>query len=164
MSRVREDQMLIPSVLDRLIDEEPENTREAPRSRNQVLRDLRQSVRRDLEDLLNTRWRCVAWPPNLDELETSLVNYGIPDFTGSMMNSPEDREDFRNIIEQTVRRFEPRFKTVRVEMLKNADRTDRTMRFRIDALMYAEPAPEPVVFDSQLEPTTRTFEVKGSNR
>ena len=164
MSRVRENQMLLPSVLDRLIDDEPENTRETPRSRNQVLRELRQSVRRDLEDLLNTRWRCTAWPPNLDELEVSLVNYGIPDFTGAVMNSPEDRDSFRRVIEQTIRRFEPRFKTVKVELLKNSDRTDRTMRFRIDALMYAEPAPEPVVFDSHMEPTTRTFEVKGVNR
>jgi len=164
MSRVRENQMLLPSVLDRLIDDEPENTRETPRSRNQVLRELRQSVRRDLEDLLNTRWRCTAWPPNLDELEVSLVNYGIPDFTGAVMNAPEDRDSFRRVIEQTIRRFEPRFKTVKVELLKNSDRTDRTMRFRIDALMHAEPAPEPVVFDSHMEPTTRTFEVKGANR
>ena len=162
MSRVRDDQMLIPSVLDRLIDLEPENSRETPRSRNQVLRDLRQSVRRDLEDLLNTRWRCVAWPPNLDELNVSLVNYGIPDYTGTVLTTPEDFENFRYVIEQCIRRFEPRFKTVKVEMVKNSDRTDRTMRFRIDALMYAEPAPEPIVFDSQLEPTTRSFEVKGA--
>lgn len=164
MSRVRENQMLLPSILDRLIDDDPDNSRETPRSRNQVLRELRQSVRRDLEDLLNTRWRCTAWPPNFDELECSLVNYGIPDFTGTVVNTPEDREEFRRVIEQTIRRFEPRFKTVKVEMLKNSDRTDRTLRFRIDALMYAEPAPEPVVFDSQLEPSTRTFELKGSTR
>ena len=62
MAKIRDDQPLVPSVLDRLLDDEPQNTHETPKSRNQVLRDLKQSVRRDLENLLNTRWRCIAWP------------------------------------------------------------------------------------------------------
>ena len=72
-------------MLDRLIDHEPEVRRESPRSRNQVLRELKQSVRRDLENLLNTRVRCVPLPPELKELKQSLVNYGIPDLTGASL-------------------------------------------------------------------------------
>lgn len=159
MARIRDDQPLVPSVLDRLLDDDPGNTQEAPRSRHQVLRDLKQSVRRDLENLLNTRWRCVAWPPNLEEVDLSLVNYGIPDFTGINMAAPSERERLRQIIERIVRKFEPRFKSVKVKLLDNVDDSDRTLRFRIDALLYAEPAPEPVVFDSQLEPTTNDFAV-----
>jgi type VI secretion system protein ImpF len=164
MAKIREDQPLVPSVLDRLLDDEPGKRAEAPKSRNQILRELKQSVRRDLENLLNTRWRCVSWPPNLEELERSLVNYGIPDFTGANMAAPSERERLRRVIEQIVRRFEPRFKTVKVAVLGNADDQDRTLRFRIDALLYAEPAPEPVVFDSQLEPTTNDFTVTGQTR
>ena len=160
MARIREDQPLIASVLDRLIDREPENTKELPKSRNQVLREMKASVCRDLENLLNTRWRCVSWPPDLDELDVSLVNYGIPDFTGANMSQASERDDLRRIIEQVIRKFEPRFKTVRVTLEDNSDKFDRTLRFRIDALLYAEPAPEPVVFDSQLEPTSASFEVK----
>ena len=48
-------------------------------------------------------------------------------------------------------------------MLSNVDETDRTLRFRIDALMYAEPAPEPVLFDSQMNPVSANFEVKRQN-
>lgn len=164
MAKIREDQPLVPSVLDRLIDIEPGNTREAPRSRAQVLRELKQSVRRDLEDLLNTRRRAVGWPLVYNELETSLVNYGIPDFTGTNLSRKRQREEFRRTIEQVIRRFEPRFKSVQVEMLDNAEPTDPTLRFRINALLYAEPAPEPVVFDSSLEPTSGTYEVKGGLR
>lgn len=160
MARVREDQPLIPSVLDRLIDFEPQNSREVPKSRNSILRELKQCVRRDLENLLNTRWRCMIWPPNLDELPASLVNYGIPDFTGVNMGGLAERERLRQIVEQAVRRHEPRFKTVKVILLQNTDETDRTLRFRVDALLHAEPAPEPVVFDSQLEPVSGNFEVK----
>jgi type VI secretion system protein ImpF len=161
MARISDDQQLIPSVLDRLIDREPENSREAPLSRHQVLRELKQSVRRDLEALLNTRWRCVQWPADLDQLDLSLVNYGIPDFTGASMGTASSREQLRQIVERVVRKFEPRFKSVRVKLLDNADETDRSLRLRIDAMLYAEPAPEPVIFDSQLEPTSGNFAVKG---
>ena len=54
MAKIEADQLLTPSVLDRLIDEEPTSTRELPKSRGQVLRDLKQHIRRDLENLLNT--------------------------------------------------------------------------------------------------------------
>ena len=57
MAKISEQQPLVPSVLDRLMDCEPDNPREAPKSRHQILRELKQSVRRDLENLLNTRWR-----------------------------------------------------------------------------------------------------------
>ncbi len=162
MSRIRTDQPLVPSVLDRLLDDDPGVSTEPPKSRTQVLRELKQSVRRDLENLLNTRWRCVAWPPKLEQLERSLINYGIPDFSAANLSSSEDRELFRQALAASIEAFEPRFKRVEVKLLDAEESIDRTLRFRIDALLYAEPAPEPVVFDSALEPTTGTFEVTGT--
>lgn len=159
MARVDAEQPLSPSVLDRLLDDEPENTREPPRSRYQLLRDLKQSVRRDLENLLNTRWRCTKWPPDLEQLEESLANYGIPDFSGTNFGSAESREQLRAIVEQVIRKFEPRFKSVKVVLLANKDETDRRLRLRIDAVLYAEPSPERVVFDSKLEPIRGEFAV-----
>jgi type VI secretion system protein ImpF len=162
MAGIRKDQQLVPSVYDRLVDEDITAQHENPKSRNQILRELKQSVRRDLENLLNTRWRCAAWPPDLDQLDLSLVNYGIPDFTGASMGTAANRDHLRRIVERVVKTFEPRFKTVHVELLENREHEDRILRFRIDALLYAEPAPEPVVFDSELEPTSATFEVTTS--
>ena len=163
MAKIREDQPLVPSVLDRLIDFEPGISKETAKSRAQVLRELKASVGRDLENLLNTRWRCLSWPPSLEELDVSVVNYGIPDFTGANMSLASEREQLRRTIERIIKQFEPRFKTVKVQLQDNRDEFDRTLRFRIDALLYAEPAPEPVIFDSQLQPTATTFEVKQRN-
>jgi type VI secretion system protein ImpF len=162
MARVRDDQPLVLSLLDRLLDENPQSQQEAPRSRSQAMRDLKQAVGRDLENLLNTRWRAESWPPNLDQLEVSLVNYGIPDFTGANMSLPSEREELRRLVEQVIRRYEPRFKTVKVSLRENRDEFDRTLRFRIDAVLYAEPAPEPVTFDSMLEPASANFEIRTS--
>lgn len=158
-SRVHDDQSLIPSVFDRLLDDEPNISRETAHSRRQVLRQLKQSVGRDLENLLNTRQCWGEWPESLEELPESLVNYGIPDFTGMNMSIPSERERLRGIIERVILRFEPRFKSVRVQLLKNTEAFDRTLQFRIEGMLHVEPAPEPVIFDSQLEPTTANFEV-----
>lgn len=161
MAKIQGEQPLVPSVLDRLLDDEPELSREAPRSRNQVLRDLKQSVRRDLEDLLNTRRRCGLIPPGLDELEHSLAAYGLPEISGARFGSQEGRERFRELLEAIIVRWEPRFKSVKVVLLEGPEQIDRTVRFRIDALLHADPAPEPVVFDSRVEPSTGGFEVRG---
>ncbi|MBN2490939.1 MAG: type VI secretion system baseplate subunit TssE [Planctomycetes bacterium] len=154
MARVPGSQPLLPSVLNRLMD--PTGVKR--------MRELKEYIRRDLEDLLNTRWRCVSWPRNLDELDVSLVNYGIPDFTGANLGSPENQEEFRRVVEQVIRNFEPRFKSVTVTLLRNPEALDRTLRFRIEATLHTEPAPEPVVFDSALEPLTASFQVKEGGR
>lgn len=164
MAKRKRDQPLVRSVLDRLLDDEPENSKDPPQSSAQVLRDLKNSVRRDLENLLNTRWRCEVWPPDLDQLDVSVVNYGIPDFSGINMSQTSERDKLRRVVEQVIKRFEPRFKSVKVQLVENSDELDRTLRLRIDALMFAEPAPEPVVFDSQLEPISGSFEISGGGR
>ena len=161
MARIKPAQPLIPSVLDRLLDDEPNVRSEPPAGRNQVLRELIRAVRRDMENLLNTRTRCMSWPPEQKELRQSLVNYGVPDFTGANMASARDREEFCRVVQAVIRQHEPRFKTVKVQLLDNSEPLDRTLRFRIDALLQADPAPEPIVFSSTLKPVTGAFEVKG---
>lgn len=161
MARIREQQELIPSLLDRLLNDDPTNPYETPKSRNQLLADLKRSVRRDLENLLNTRWRCAEWPADLQELDLSLINYGLPDFAASQLGSEQDRERLRQVVERVIRACEPRFKRVSVA-IKSTDLADRTLGLRIDALLFAEPAPEPVVFDSQLETDHLTFTVESA--
>jgi type VI secretion system protein ImpF len=159
MARIREDQPLVASVFDRLIMGDHHQATEPPKSRVQVLRELKQSVRRDLEKMLNTRWRCKSWPPNLDEMELSLVNYGIPDFAGANMGTAATREELRRVIERMIKVFEPRFVSVKVSLPDNTDRIDRVLHFRIDALLHAQPEPEPVTFDSQVDLTSADIKV-----
>ncbi|GAB4182763.1 MAG: type VI secretion system baseplate subunit TssE [Thalassobaculales bacterium] len=159
LRRLDPDQPLLPSVFDRLIDENPEAAVDPPRSRGQHLAELRASVRRDLENLINTRYRVRGYPRDLEALEVSLVNYGVPDMTSASLATAQQREAFCREIERVIRRFEPRFQHVSVASLTNADQTDRTLRLRIEALIYADPAPEPMVFDSVLDPNLRGFQV-----
>ncbi|HTF90214.1 MAG TPA: type VI secretion system baseplate subunit TssE [Planctomycetota bacterium] len=160
MARSDQQRPILPSILDRLIDEAPEQSREAPVSAQQFLRDLRSSVRRDVESLLNTRQRFVEAPEGLRELCSSVYEYGIPDVAGTNLSSKRRRDEFLKIIESELRDHEPRFKTVRVISGGETGSLQRTLRFRIEALMHAEPAPEQVQFDSRIEPVTRAFQVK----
>ncbi len=161
MARIKSDQPLVPSVLDRLLDNEPDVSREAPRNHNQILADLKLSLRRDLENLLNTRCRCLTRPSDLTELDKSLANYGVSDITGADLGPSKNREQFCRSLQAILRQYEPRFKSVSVLLQTNADPLDRTLRFRIDGLVHADPAPEPVIFDSSMKPASGSFEVKG---
>jgi len=160
MTRINPDQPLLPSLLDRLIDDHPEQERESPRSQNQVLSDLRHSIRRDLEYLLNTRSDPQEIPSVYEELEDSLCNYGIPDMAALDLQNDRSRQRFFRTVERRIRFFEPRFLSISVVPQESESYLDRTLRFRIEAVMYAYPAPEPIVFDSELDPSDGQIAIK----
>lgn len=161
MPPIRSDQPLVPSVLDRLLDDDPAVGTEPARNRSQLLRELKFSVRRDIENLLNARRRNVILPPGLSELANSLLTYGVPDFSGTGPATDEQRKAFCRQLEAVIRQGEPRLLRVSVALVADPTPEDRTLRFRIDALLRADPSPEPVVFDSALEPATHQFAVQG---
>lgn len=160
MAQVRDSDQLLPSVFDRLIDLEPTVPQDTPQSRSQVLHELKQSVRRDLQNLLNTRWRCDIWPPDYEELELSLVNYGIPDFSGVNMGGPDNQQRLIAIVERAIEFFEPRFLRFSLVQSGREESFDRTLRFKIEGLLRAEPAPEPVSYDTVMDVSSAEFQVR----
>jgi len=138
-------------LLDRLYDEAPERAQDQPRGAADAMEALRRSVRRDLEMLLNAKrpWRLP--PEALTELEVSPLSFGIPDCAGARFADKRERERLRQEIEQTLRRFEPRFAHVAVRLLDPANPLEPTLRLHIDALLHADPAPEPVAFDTVVD-------------
>ena len=159
---VDKNKQLQASILDRLLDDNPAVQVEAAQLQQQKINELRDSVRRDLEYLLNTRCRLLEPPEYLPNCQRSLLNYGLPDLATVNILDIEKKREFIKSLEALIMHFEPRFKSVRVKHLDNRDKTDRTLRFRIDATLYADPVPETVVFDSVLEPVMRTVTVEDS--
>jgi len=160
MARVDKKKKLRPSIIDRLFDDQPDNQNEVDSGQHQKLKQLRSSVRRDLESLMNTRYRVIEPGEEHQELDKSLLNYGLPDLATINITDLDKRKEFTSKMEMILREFEPRFKDVNVSYLDNNDNTDRTLRFRIDATLYADPSPEVVVFDSILEPVTRSISIE----
>lgn len=150
---------ITPSIVDRLLDYEPRVSTEAPKSRSQSLRELKQSVRRDLEWLLNTRHTADKIPEGLEEVNRSIASYGLPDFTGLSSKNSDDRKNLICNIETALRTFEPRFMNLKVE-LEEVNSVQRGVRFRIQATLRVEPTPEPVVFDTVLQVGSGKFKVE----
>ncbi len=159
MARTDHEIRITPSVLDRLIDNDPSMSREAPRTQAQSLAELKTSVKRDLEWLLNTRHNGVEIAETLEELNHSMAIYGLPDLASLSVRNPEEQNRLSKSIENALRIFEPRFINVRVS-LEPVDNTDRQLKFRIEAHLDIEPVPEPISFDTVLQVGSGEFAVK----
>lgn len=149
---------MTPSVLDRLLDYDPQMSREAPRSQAQSIAELKRSVKRDLEWLLNTRHSGIEIPETLTEVNESMAVYGLPDLASLSVKNPSEQNRLAKAIENALRIFEPRFINVRVT-LEPLDNTDRQLRFRIEAHLDIEPVPEPVSFDTVLQVGSGEFAI-----
>jgi type VI secretion system protein ImpF len=158
---IRTERSIHLSVLDRLIDNEPKRTSEVELRPAQSLEELKASLRRDLEWLLNTRQPLEEPPEGSKELEQSLYNYGLPDICSMSLASVKDRYRLARLMESTLSKFEPRLEGVRVTLMASAESSSRVLKFQIEGLLRVEPAPERVTFDTILELTSGEYEVKG---
>ncbi len=159
MPRIDNEIKITPSVLDRLIDYEPEVSREPPASRSRSLRQLKQSLKRDLEWLLNSRQVPGGLPPDLEEINRSLASFGLADFTQLNVKTQADQNRLRRAIENAISSFEPRLEDVIVTLMP-AEKNQNAVHFRIDARLRIEPAPEPVTFDTSLQVASGEYVVK----
>lgn len=108
--------------------------------------DSADNIKRDLEELLNTRCCCVSFDNNLKELHVSLINYGIKDCC--------DKNICRHI-EQTICQNDPRFKQTRVMLQDNNFNADNILYLHIEADIYAEP----MIFSSSLDKLSGDFHI-----
>jgi type VI secretion system protein ImpF len=156
---------VITSVVDRLTD----SPRNSPQSgvigsvRPGTLGGLRHAVLRDLEHLLNTRREDELIPADYHESAASLLNYGLPDLSVYSLKSAAEQHRLRRSMETALRLFEPRLSNVSVAV-EGWDAAKPVLRFRVDAVLVVEPAPEPVVFDTEFSLESRRFTLKGRSR
>jgi type VI secretion system protein ImpF len=158
MARNTEPTHISLSVLDRLIDLDPGTPDRPWMPRAESLRQLKTGVRRDLEWLLNTR-RVPPPASSFQELNRSVWVYGLPDFTAYSLASPADRARLLRDLETAIRTFEPRLTAVAV-VPSDEERFSHALRFRIEALLLIEPAPEQVFFDTVLELSSGEYQVR----
>jgi type VI secretion system protein ImpF len=153
-------------LLDRLLDADPDAPADPPLTTQVAVERMRNAVRRDLEALLNARLRRVPLPPNLIELPTSPVGYGVPDPTAGSFTEEDRRQGLTQEIEAAIRRFEPRLTNIRVTLAplprEQRELMDRTLRIRIEAVLRSDPIPEQVIFDTVLRPVTMDVSVRES--
>ncbi len=153
-----------PSLLDRLVDEEPHLSGDRQLSRAETERRFRSAVLRDVEWLLNTRRTMNPAGAHREEVRSSVYHYGLPDVTSLSADSTESRAYLLRRIEEVVQLFEPRLADVRAELVEAdseaAGQSRRQVRVRIEGTLLMDPDPERVVFDTLLETSSGAFRVE----
>lgn len=124
------------------------------------LEQVKDSVARDLESLLNTRSmyqprQMREWPQSA----RSVLTFGLMDFVGLSLDNPEHRDAICQSIADAIHAHEPRLRQVQVK-LDVAKQLGLGLRFMIQAKMVVNPLVEAVSFDAVLQPTTQRYAVK----
>lgn len=126
-------------LFERLIDEQPHEPGEPNPLRVHGREELRESVRREVATLLNTR--C----PAREDRNGSVIDYGIPDFSWMSAASGDDRRELADTIARKVAAFEPRLRQIRVTLERDAA-DPRAVVGILEGVLMVESIREPVSF------------------
>ena len=154
MARGKSEILITQSLVDRLTD-----TDQWPETRAASVAMYRDSMKRDLEWLLNTR------KPVLPELESypltaaSVLNYGLQDLHSFDGSAGREQNALTLAIEKCIRTFEPRIVQPHV-FLTRTDMLSRSLRFHIEGQIVYETMEEEIKFDTVLEMISGEYEVK----
>jgi type VI secretion system protein ImpF len=154
----------LPTLLERLEDAQPHEYAERYSLRMITADDLKESVARDLEALLNSR--CAFGREIFEQFPETLqsaCSYGMDDFVGLSLSSPGDCNTICSSLERTIALHERRLKQVRVS-LEIEDGAVNRLKFAIHALLVVHPSTEPVFFDALLQPSTLQYSVNKAKR
>jgi type VI secretion system lysozyme-like protein len=133
---------------------------EPPRGASAARFRLRESVRAELERLLNSR---VSVPAHrLRERGRTVIDYGIPDFSYLSPRSRPARDWLETEITDALEAFEPRLRNVRVDFEPSSD-DPKAMTVRIHALLVGEAGTEPLSFPVLLRPEPGKSEVHAAS-
>jgi len=152
-----------PGLFDRLMGVPVHGASSGVVSRMSI-EDLKDSVARDLEALLNTR---TVIPEELlaefPECGRSIITYGLNDFAGRCLSSSDDRAYICACLERGIARHEPRLHNVKASLELRDDSINR-LNFAITALLVVSSSQEPVNFDAVLQPSSLHYTISKARR
>ena len=148
-------------LFDRLVDHDPRLRHELRPTRTLDRRGLRESVRRELEQLFNTR--CPFPAHRLPIRERSVIDYGVPDFSVFSPRSYDDRVRLAELLRRTIEAFEPRLIDVQVTLEPHPG-NDLSLLGVIEAKLLTDMVAEPVSFETSLDMKEGKVEVHASPR
>ena len=153
---------LQPSLLDRLIDDEPQVQQESRDKRVMSLKQLREAVLRDLAWLMNTS--DLGSTEDLRDFPLvgqSVLNYGLPALAGHTVSSV-DLPAIERLLKQAILNFEPRIlkNTLKVRVVVADDQmTHNAMSFLIEGELWAQPIPQRLFLKTEIDLETGSVTV-----
>ena len=154
MARTKSEILITQSLVDRLTDSE-----QWPETRAASISMYRESMKRDLEWLLNTRKPVIPELEGYPATAASVLSFGLPDLHSFDGSAGREQNALTVALEKCIRTFEPRINQPRV-FLTRTDLLSRSLRFHIEGQIYYENMDEEVKFDTVLEMISGEYEVK----
>jgi type VI secretion system protein ImpF len=172
---------LMPSLLDRLTDDDPGNPKEA--EARQVLKEVEwlKNIRRDLEWLFNAaslesalpeKAKLDAYDPRPDDpvkvnyLKESVLNFGILDISGQTASSIKTADP---LIEKRLRlailNFEPRIlpATLKIDVRASDQFNHNALSFDIRGDLWMQPSPLPQHWKTDVDLETGAVNISEKN-
>ena len=152
MAELTPKERLQPALLDRLRDDEPDKTQEAREQRVLSMRQLRESVLRDLRWLLNTGNLATTGELEHHPLITrSVLNFGIPDLSGTTATAM--RGKLEAMIRDAIIAFEPRIlkESLRVRAFEADQMNRNTINLEIRGELWGQPLPTLLYLRSEID-------------
>ncbi|HEX4933369.1 MAG TPA: type VI secretion system baseplate subunit TssE [Gemmatimonadaceae bacterium] len=160
MARTEIEEIVVPSILDRLTDLDPRATVDPGMTREASELAFKRAVERDVELLLNTRRTMIAAPEDCPELRHSVYEFGLIDATGVAVATKAGRERLLDGLRDALIRYEPRLANVRVRLVDADQVRAPQMRFVVEAMLRVGRERHQVVFDTVLEVSRGEYDVK----
>jgi len=159
MARLDSQLALHASILDRIIDPDSDGTASRPGCTVEQMID---SVRRDLEDLLNTHRTVADIRAEFPQVDNSIITYGLPDLSSYQSTKADVHHRAVERIEQAITRFEPRLRDVHATVIEEPDKMQFKLKLEIRATLHVDPAPE-VSFVTILKLSTGETSIQQTN-
>jgi type VI secretion system protein ImpF len=152
-------------LLDRLIDQEPTQSKESLEARVLTRQQLRAAVLRDLSWLFNdTRHEPEPESALSEELalwqslpfaRRSVLNYGMPAFSGLTLSSM-DTHTIEAAVAESIRNFEPRIdpESLSVEIKLDAENHHNSLQLVIRGQMWSQPVPLELLLSADVDVET----------
>lgn len=165
MTVLKPQDRLQPSLLERLKDDEPNKRQETRERRVLSTSAFRESVRRDLEWLLNTGKLDVTQDlARYPRVAKSVLNFGFRDLAGRTLSSARS-EQLEEEVWQAITSFEPRIlrHTLQVRVKTDRQSTEHNaLAFEIEGELWAEPMPEHLLLKAHVDLENGNVVVQGS--
>ena len=166
---------LQPSLIDRLIDNDPQQQKESLDARVLSRQQLRAAVLRDLSWLFNdsriepepnsVRKDELALWKGLEFARRSVLNFGMPAFSGVTLSSMDTAEIERAVTE-AIGNFEPRIdpQTLEVNVRTDASDLQNTLQLVIRGQMWSQPVPLELLLSADVDVETGLASVRDMRR
>lgn len=147
-------------LLLRLLDDEPHLHVEKNILSTVDTQLLFKDIKTNLENILNTRTQGLIFSEEYSQLQDSILNYGIDDFSHSYFGNKTSQKKLCQRMQDVITRLETRLSDIIISIVDSDIAMDRRLKLRIEAKINLKPTPVPAVFESCWDIARQKFSIE----